>query len=137
MLVLLGHWNFHIVTYILEHKDIYYNYILKPFPLTNKRFYISENGVISELKYDNNYNQERSFKSGVIGLRSDNYALFGTCENEWYPLIVEYEDDLFETHNFESLKQKYNFYIGNNNKAKFVEYIKNYFPATYEIWEKK
>ena len=132
-----GHWNFNIVEYTLKNQDNYYNYVLNPLPFTNKRFYISEDGIISELEYDKNYNQERAFKSGVYGFRNDNYALFGTCENEWYPLITDYEDDLFETHIFESLKQKYNYYIQKKSEAKFVEYLKNYFPVTYEDLKKE
>ena len=132
-----GHWNYQIVTYDYIYQDSCYNYILKPLPHNNKRFYISEEGIISELEIEK-YNQKRTFKSGWYGFRSDNFSLFGTCENEWYPLIVDYEEDLFETYNnYEPLKQKYYSYIRNNNEFKFNEYLSNYFPETCEILKKE
>ena len=54
-----------------------------------------------------------------------------------YPLI-DYEDDLIETQNFETLKQKYHFYKNNRNEYHFSEpYLKEYFPEAYERLKKE
>ena len=69
---------------------------MDPLPKNNKRFFASEEGEISE--FENNDSQESSFQSGYFDSikrlyirKINNFALFGICENEWYPLITEYE----------------------------------------------
>ena len=69
----------------------------------------------------------------------NNFPFFGICKNEWYPLIIEYEEfnELFGTlSDINSLKKAYytfnkhfnNNYIGEND---FVQYLKKIYPETF------
>ena len=143
-----GFWNYQIVKYNKKYdyeSGSGYYYTLEPIPKNNKIFFINNNGNIEQ--QDDNF-QSYSYRDWkYLGLNKVNsFPLFGICKNEWYPLIVEYEepDELFGTHlNIDSLNNKYQtfkyYYTYKNNKRhyyyidewKFLQYLEKCYPETY------
>ena len=138
-----GFWNNQMVKYNKKYdiESRCYYYTLEPIPKNNKIFFIDNNGKIEQQNENFQSYSYRDWKSLWLS-KINNFSLFGICENEWYPLIVEYEDSdtLFGTHlNIASLKNKYQTFKYNyNNKRnyfidehKFLQYLEKYYPETF------
>ena len=140
-----GHWNYQIVKYEkkFDNKQRMF-YKLEPIPSNNNIYFISDSGEIE---------QKDNFEINSSGFFSKSYQfpLFGTCGEEWYPLISEYEskNDLFCIHNKESLSKVYNSTVFKNpgyysyyghiytyippsiDSSEFKKYIEKYYPHSY------
>ena len=118
----LGQWNFETVKYKKipdnSNKNKFF-YKLEPVPENNIIYYISDDGKI--IKRETNTFENYSESSWFFWISKSNYyPLFGMCENQWYPLISEYEDEklLFDIPDIESLKNIYDSF-GKYKKEKY------------------
>ena len=143
-----GHWNFEIVKFNLcyDSKERMY-YKLEPNPSNNIIYFISDNGDIEKK------NSFEIISSGYIS-KSYQYPLFGICDEKWYPLLTEYENqnDLFYT--FDNIELLSNFYSSNVYKypgytssfyvkepyvdsTKFKNFIEKYYPYSFSELKKE
>ena len=154
----LGQWNFKTVKYTKIPDNYNKNkffYKLAPVPENNIIYSISNDGKI--MKDEKNTFENYSERGGILWLsKSYYYPLFGICENQWYPLIGEYEDEklLFDIPDEKSLKNIYDsfrqlrerYYDFNYYKycfdyepcrKAFYNYLSYHFPETHEKYLKK
>ena len=136
-----GFWNNKIIKFNKKYYKNYYDnyyYQIEPKPKNIKILFISQEGKIVE---NNNkfyeYNEE-----GYLYGSTNYYPLLCYIEEEWYPLITEYEEeDLFNLPecNFQILKNKYNsLYKGQNGNYDTLFYkFLNEYPFTYEDLKSK
>ena len=135
-----GYLDYQISLYIKK-KDLNGEYyILDPTPKNNKIFFIDNNGIIKN--NDENF-QNYSYRGGFLWINKiKNYSLFGICQNEWYPLIIEYEDynELFGTfsskNELKNFYKKYNYYYTYDDYA-FINYLQKMYPSTYSKMKSK
>ena len=117
-----GFWNFEMINY--EKENHYYK--VDPIPQNEERYFITQEGEISLVtdKEEDYYK-----RNGFLWLnKTYYYPLLCICGNQWYPLIAEYEEDLFETQeNIESLERQY--HSGYNG---FKDYLSKYYSKTYD-----
>ena len=92
---------------------------------------------------ENNF-RKISIKEGYFWKKETTYyPLFGKCEDEWYPLINQYDNknEFFNTFNdFNSLWNFYNSYefkYKHNPHYSFLHYIEKYYEESYNKLNKQ
>ena len=137
-----GYWDNQISKYVKNFGKNGEYYMLEPIPENNEIYFIDNNGNIKNNESFKSY----TYREGLFWINKViNYSLFGVCNTEWYPLILEFEDydTLFKTfsnkkelNDYANKYNNYNYYHNNYyqyfDSNGFIESLKNRCPSTYE-----